>query len=149
MLDKLKQYKEIIAIVVFFLGGVTWLYKEFPNKNYVEEQTGGLRTDLASQKTALQAEIVSLQCLVDKYMRLTQLQIQNANLSKEITDLDAIRATTNANGNNGEALSPSLRDQFERLMSDRADKIKHRKANVDEMQNLDDQLARNVCKVAL
>jgi hypothetical protein len=26
MLDKLKEYKELIAIIVFFLGGFIWLY---------------------------------------------------------------------------------------------------------------------------
>ena len=56
-LEKLKQYKEIIAIIIFFLGGFFWLQAEFPNKS------------------DLRSEVGSLNCQLKSYMLLTQLQI--------------------------------------------------------------------------
>ena len=56
-LEKLKQYKEIIAITIFFLGGFFWLQAEFPNKS------------------DLRSEVGSLNCQLKSYMLLTQLQI--------------------------------------------------------------------------
>lgn len=35
-LTKLKQYKEIIAIIVFFLSGVAWIYGSFATKKQVD-----------------------------------------------------------------------------------------------------------------
>lgn len=145
MLGKLKEYKEIIAIVVFFLGGLTWLHKEFPDKKDVESQQQHLQANLKSQKRALEARLASLQCLVDKYMQLTQLQIQNATLAKDIDTLETARDTTNANGHGDVQLSPELKHQFAAMMQDLANKTARWNANDAEMQKVSDQLQRNVC----
>jgi hypothetical protein len=34
-LAKLKEYKELIALIMFFVGGIIWLYAAFATKSYV------------------------------------------------------------------------------------------------------------------
>ena len=80
MFAKLKQYKEFIAILVFFLGGFFWLDSQFPKKSDLETQIGGVSDDLSGQ-------IVNLQCLLKKYMKLTQLQINAQTKEKTIDNL--------------------------------------------------------------
>jgi hypothetical protein len=80
MFAKLKQYKEFIAILVFFLGGFFWLDSQFPKKSDLETQIGGVSDNLSGQ-------ILNLQCLLKKYMKLTQLQINAQTKEKTIDNL--------------------------------------------------------------
>ena len=80
-LEKLKQYKEFIAIIIFFLGGFFWLQAEFPNKSDLNAQVGLLNTNLKT-------EVGSLNCLLDSYMLLTHLQISVMETASEIQNLE-------------------------------------------------------------
>ncbi len=127
MLEKLNQYKELIAIIVFFLGGFFWIESEFPNKS------------------DLKAELSSVHCLLEGYMKLTQLQIRNQEFEKQIADLGKRLSTAPENGTNALPLSPAMHQEFEQLRSDLADKRNDMKINAAQITQVRDELARNVC----
>ncbi len=127
MLDKLREYKELIAIIVFFLGGFIWLNNQFPTKS------------------DLRAEIGYLNCLVDKYMTLTQLQIRGQELVKQAQDLTT--RISDMETNSGDVhLSPAMKFELDQLKSDfEHNREKHRSNNAEIVKILD-ELARNVCR---
>jgi|APSaa5957512622_1039677.scaffolds.fasta_scaffold231735_1 hypothetical protein len=127
MIEKLKEYKELIAIIVFFLGGFLWLHNQFPTKN-----------DLIK-------EIAFLNCQLDKYITLTQLQIRGQTLAKNAQDL-ANRISGMETGIEDVALSPAMKFELEKLKSDfKYNREKYRK-NQAGIENILDDLARSVCK---
>jgi len=130
MLEKLKEYKELIAIVVFFLGGFFWLQAQFPNKS------------------DLKAELDSLHCLLEKYMKLTQLQIRNQELEKQVGELARIATEVQADDARGgmAPLSPAMRLEFEQRKSDFISRRNDLKANTDEIAKVRDELGRDVCR---
>jgi len=140
MLDKIKEYKEIITIIVFFLGGFIWLENQFPKKTDLKEETGSLKTDFKSQ-------IKSLDCLLEKYMTMTQLQIRGQNLEKEINDLEVkIQSTFQVNGQgNTPPLSPAMQHELKKLEEDLLAKTKDLQKNNNDMENINNELARNIC----
>lgn len=80
MFAKLSQYKEFISILVFFLGGFFWIDSQFPKKSDLETQVSSVNDNLSGQ-------IINLQCLLKKYMELTQLQISAQAKEKKIDNL--------------------------------------------------------------
>ena len=130
MLEKLKEYKDIIAIIVFFLGGFIWIEKEFPNKS------------------DLQSEIGSVNCLLDKYMTLTQLQIRGQVLGKQVQDLtnELSRSVPNDGNANTPPLSPAMMFEHDQLNEELVAKRDRLRNNNDEMENISNELARNVCR---
>jgi hypothetical protein len=125
LLSKLNDYKEIITIVVFFLGGVWWIQNRFPTK-----------TDLESQLSVLH-------CQLDKYMRLTQLQFRNRQLSAQLDDLDRQLAASGPTGN--VPLSPALTEMLNEARKQRDDVRAKLDSTANEMQTINDDLAREVC----
>ncbi|MEI7457612.1 MAG: hypothetical protein WCK93_12910 [Nitrosomonadales bacterium] len=71
MLERLKEYKELIAIIAFFLGGFFWLQSQYPNKSEVKD------------------EFNSIRCQLNSYMKLTQLQIRSQELDKQLNVADS------------------------------------------------------------
>lgn len=131
MLQKLNEYKEIIAIIVFFLGGFFWLEGEFP------------------KKSDLNSEIGSVKCLLEKYMTLTQLQIRGQELDKQIQELNDQIKLFPAIANSGPSLTPAMAQELDDKKSDMSGKKNDFKANKVAMEKIVDELARNVCgKVA-
>ena len=127
MLEKLKEYKEMIAIIVFFLGGFIWLNSQFP------------------KKSDLTAEIGSLECQLEKYMTLTQLQIRSQELEKQAHDLTTRISAMGTNSGDAH-LSPAMKFELDQMKSDlKHNREKHR-SNQDEIAKILDELARNVCK---
>jgi hypothetical protein len=49
-LDILKEYKELIAILVFFLGGVLWMFGYFATKQQLTELRCWMRANRAGLK---------------------------------------------------------------------------------------------------
>jgi hypothetical protein len=49
MLEKLKEYKELIGLIVFFLGGFIWLQQKFAHKQELIEQVKSSKDALMSQ----------------------------------------------------------------------------------------------------
>lgn len=63
LLSRLSEYKELITIFMFFLGGVIWLYSAFATKSYVGNIRCLLgatieRVDNEAQSRTLKADIV-------------------------------------------------------------------------------------------
>jgi hypothetical protein len=126
MIERFKEYKELIAIIMFFLGGFFWLNEQFPTKK------------------DLKNEIASLNCQLDRYMTLTQLQIHGQELVKQAQELADRISDMESNAENV-ALSPAMKFELEKLKSDfKYNREKHRN-NKAEIQKVLDDLARNVC----
>lgn len=126
MLDKLKEYKELIAIIVFFLGGFFWLNNQFPTKK------------------DLKNEVESLSCLLEKYMTVTQRQIRNQELEKQAKDLVATISSME-NSTSGVPLSPAMKYELEQKKSEINHNRKEYTSNKDVIQKIMDDLARNMC----
>jgi chromosome segregation ATPase len=143
MLEKIKEYKEIIAIIVFFLGGFIWLENQYPKKTDLVTETGQLKTDLISR-------IRSLNCLLEKYMTLTQLQVHQQNLVNEIQELETRKSTLQSiDEATNLALSPAMKaemkndlDKINKEISDAEDDLKK---NEDKMKDINDSLATHIC----
>ena len=136
MLDKLKQYQEIITIVIFFLSGFVWLHTQFPQKD-----------DLETVKKQLQGENDILKCLLKKNMILVQDQIQANTLEKAIKEksefveiLSKQLAKTGAEG-----VSPVMQNRLDETREDLANKKEELKAVVTRMQDTKNELERNIC----
>lgn len=129
MLQKIKEYKELIAIIVFFLGGFIWLESQFPKKSYIK------------------SEVKSLNCLLEKYMILTQLQIRGQKLEKQIQEIDRkMESTFQINSDiTNHPLSPAMEYELKELRESLSDKKKELKNNNDEMEKIHNELARNIC----
>ncbi|WP_149339154.1 hypothetical protein [Neorhizobium sp. P12A] len=73
LLSKLNEYKEIISIIVFFIGGCIWIYSTFATKVYVARIQCFLgatiqRVDNEEQSRVFQSDIIDLN------IRLARLQ---------------------------------------------------------------------------
>jgi hypothetical protein len=127
MIEKLKEYKEVAAIIVFFLGGFFWIQGQYPTK------------------TDLKSEIGVLNCLVDKYMSLTQLQIRGRDLQTQAQDLkDEIQAFGTAQEHL--QISPAMSQALEEKKATLAGIRKDLKTNVGDIEKARDELGRNVCR---
>ncbi len=129
MLDKLKEYKELIAIIVFFIGGFFWLQSQYPNK------------------TDLKLELATVRCQLSKYMEMTQMQIRNQNLEKQLLDLKKkLSKVPSSNGRQSEIpLSPAMQLEIQYMK----DAYKTKKKQLEQLENnmikLRDELARGAC----
>lgn len=130
MLEKLKEYKELIAIIVFFLGGFFWLQSEFPSKN-----------DLKSQ-------LKVINCQLDSYMQLTQLQISSQEQEKQLNDLlkKLSEAPPDDNSKKGVSISPAMRVELEQLRVDYTERRNQLGVTTAAMAKIKDELARGVCE---
>jgi hypothetical protein len=127
MLEKLKEYKELIGILVFFLGGFFWLQREFPTK------------------ADLKNEIGILNCLVDKYMTLTQRQMRGQELDRQIQELDK-QIKNKFSTSRTLTLSPAMEQEFEELKKDLSNKKNALNENTNAMVAIGEELQRNICR---
>lgn len=98
LLSKLKEYREFIAIVAAALGGFVWFNNIVAKQNDLVDVKSQISTlarkdDLSSveQRLALLAttdEVNRLNCLLDLYMTLTQVQVGQLGF-KELRDENA------------------------------------------------------------
>jgi hypothetical protein len=128
MLEKLKAYKEMLAIIVFFLGGLFWIQNQFPTK-----------TDLKTQ-------IGILNCLLDKYMVLTQRQIRSRDLERQQLEITAqINLYADDHAPSRPPISPAMLHELDAKRQELIDVRRDLKTNADEIQKTSDELARNLC----
>ena len=127
MLEKLKEYKELIAIIVFFLGGIFWLNNQFPTKDDLTQEVG------------------SLNCLLEKYMTVTQLQIRNQELEKHAKDLAVTIAGMESSAANT-PLSPAMRFDLDQKKFDLKTNRDQRKDYQGKINKIMDELGRDVCR---
>ena len=112
---------------MFFLGGFIWLNNQFPTKS------------------DLKAEIESLNCLVEKYMTLTQLQIRCQELGKQAKNL-ATRISDMETNSEDANLSPAMKFEIDQIKSDFEHNRQKYRSNNTEISKILDELARNICK---
>jgi predicted RNase H-like nuclease (RuvC/YqgF family) len=128
MLEKLKEYRDVLAIVVFFLGGFFWIQGQYPTK------------------TDLKSDIGVLSCQLDKYMSLTQLQIRGRDLERQAEELkDEIQAFGNDQERAHLVISPAMGQEIEEKKTALAALRVDLKTNATSIQTTNDELARNVC----
>lgn len=106
MLSKLKEYKEFVAILVFFLGGFFWIDSEFPKKS-----------DVTSVRDGLSNQVTTLECMLKQYMRLTQLQLGAQQTEKRIRELrdQWLERQDSTAGLQPAELSPAMRHELNEL----------------------------------
>ncbi|MBL8028908.1 MAG: hypothetical protein JNL74_20960 [Fibrobacteres bacterium] len=126
MITKLKEYKELIAILVFFLGGFFWLNNRF------------------STKSDLQQEIASLNCMLEKYMLLTQNQIRVQTLEKEINETNS-KLSLMMNTNGGVSLSPAMEYEIGETKNQLTQKKSELSKCQSTIQDICLDLQRNSC----
>jgi hypothetical protein len=131
MLEKLTQYKELLAIVVFFLGGFFWIQNEFAR---------------FPTKTDLRSEIQVLNCLLDKYMILTQLQLRGRELERQVQVLTNQIGADGSDGESGPLTSPAMHRELEDKKAELTTARGDLRGNVTEIQKTNDDLQRNVCR---
>lgn len=135
MLDKLKQYQEIITIIVFFLGGFFWLNNQFPQK-----------VDLESVKQQLQSENAVLKCLLKKNMMLVQDQIQASALEKNIKEKsEYIYFLSEKLNSEGQTMSPVMQIKLNETREEVAAQKDELKKVIAQMQEIKNQLEINSC----
>jgi hypothetical protein len=127
MIERLKEYKEIITIVLFFLGGVFWIQRQYPTKN------------------DLKSEIGSLQCLVDKYMYLTQLQIHSRYIERQAENLQGEIRAYGADEQGHLSISPAMVQIVEGKKAELGKLSTDLQKNNDDIQKTSDELQRNIC----
>jgi hypothetical protein len=125
------QYKELLGIVVFFLGGFFWIQNQF---------------EKFPTKTDLRSEIQVLNCLLDKYMLLTQLQLRGRELERQAQVL-INQISAYDEGNPGRPpISPAMRQDLDVKRTDLATARGDLRGNTTEIQKIGDELQRNVCR---
>ena len=132
MLDRLKEYKELITLVIFFLGGFWWIDDKYP------------------KKADLKAEIALLQCLLDKYMTLTQYQVRGQALEKRVEELNRHIGKGMPPGVRGgaPALTPAMKQELHDMEEERKERQNDLKRNKSSMEEIQNQLLTNTCKTA-
>lgn len=126
LLGTLNDYKEVLSIIVFFLGGVWWIQDRFPTK------------------TDLNSNVNFIKCQLKEYMELTQQQIKHeqasASLAEVVQELGSPMALQRA-----VELSPSM----QQMIAGFKDKETYFRSEVDAsstaMSNINDNLARGIC----
>lgn len=135
MLAKLKEYQDLIAIIVFFLGGFFWLNNQFPQK-----------TDLESVKHELQEENAVLKCLLKKNMMLVQDQIQASALEKNIKEKsEYIYFLSEKLNTEGQTMSPVMQIKLNETKEEVAAQKDELKKVIAQMQEIKNQLEINSC----
>ena len=149
MLDKLREYKEIIAIVIFFAGGFTYLNTNFPDKDDLTSSQNQLGTDIKRAKSDLQSQVKIQQCLLEKYMLLTQLQMRGYQLERTIAAMSTRHAEARkVKTNDPETwarLSPAMKNDFEDLQVTLRRSNEDLQSTVEEMEQLSEELQMHVC----
>lgn len=124
MLEKLKEYKELIAIVVFFLGGFFWLENEFPKKK----------------------DITVLDCQLKKWMELTQLQMKSHDLEIKVQELESvINAYPDVPGSKQATLPPAVQKVLDSKKADLSGSKVDFKENKARIEAITLELQRNSC----
>jgi len=129
MLEKLKDYKELIAIIVFFLGGFVWLQTQFPNKNDLKSELGAIR------------------CQLNQYMKLTQLQILSQEQERQLLTLKGQLSSAKPEADDGSMLtiSPAMKIEIDQLKLEYSTMRNQLGQTTSEMAKIRDELARGVC----
>ncbi|ADL54430.1 hypothetical protein [Gallionella capsiferriformans] len=129
MLERLKEYKELIAIIAFFLGGFFWLQSQYPSKNDVKD------------------EFNSIRCQLNSYMKLTQLQILNQELEKQLNALKLQLASVNLAeaGGSASAISPAMKLEIDQMKSDFSSVRNQLGQTTGEMKKIRDTLELGSC----
>lgn len=138
MLEKLKQYQEIITIIIFFLSGFFWLQNQFPQKD-----------DLESVKKQLQGENAVLKCLLKKNMILVQDQIQANSLEKTIKEktefAEILSKQLDSISSKVQGVSPAMQNRLNETREDLANQKDELKKVITRMQDTKNELERNIC----
>lgn len=124
MIEKLKEYRDLIGLVVFFLGGFFWAENQFPTKIDLNVQMSRMR------------------CQLTDYMSLTQDQIRAADMNGKIQD---INQQLNAFSAPGVTISPSMQDIVNQQKADRQQYLDDLKAANTDMQAINQRLQKQDC----
>ncbi len=132
MLDKLKEYRDVISLVIFFLGGFVWIQNELPKKD-----------DLEAVKQELLIKNKVLKCLLKSNMMLVQDQIQANALEKTIKEKQDYLGLSDQLRE--QDMSPAMKATLAEFKEDIANKKKQLTDVVARMETTKSDLERNIC----
>ncbi|SEA59322.1 hypothetical protein [Rubrimonas cliftonensis] len=145
MLERLKAYKEFIAILLFFAGGFAWMERTYLSRDSlsgVERQLAGLDARLAEH--ARIEDVQTLSCLLNAYMLLTQRQMRAMDVERMIAEnTRALTAPFEAVAE--AARSPAMMIEFERKQDELGALRAERRALRQAMADTTDRLERHEC----
>lgn len=87
-LNRLKEYKEFIAIVLFFLAGFLWIYGYFATKEQLSEVRCLMDANITLLSGQVQSNVLAQQLLKNKEMQLTIIDESKTNLIAQQRLLD-------------------------------------------------------------
>ena len=128
MLDRLKEYKELISIIVFFLSGFVWIQSTFPDKPYIEAQV-----------KAVNAKITTLNCLftanTSAIEAALQVKVLSDNIDRDHATLMALKTkdVSTFSISDRASLDYNVRD-LERVMEQEKDALYKVKSATEEAQ---------------
>lgn len=124
MLDRLKEYRDIISLVVFFLGGFLWVQAQFATKAALNEE----------------------KCLLRDAITLGQLQIRQSSLQNETQALDGqISERLAVLAKLTDRPSPSFLFELDQMKAKEAKKLADLDENIKQQQKISDDMVNPKC----
>lgn len=151
MLERLKQYKELIAILVFFLGGFAWIENRFVKADAIDPLTGAvdavdMRIARMGEAMATRQDVDGLHCLLNAYMTITQHQMKMRVVEAEKAELErdppgVVLAASHGGDGASAGLMHEVQNYYKTL--DRLEGELHSRQR--EVENIISQLQRHEC----
>jgi hypothetical protein len=92
VLDRLKEYKELIAVLVFFLGGFTWIYGYFATKSQLIEMKCVLNANVSLLSGQLQGNALAQSLIKNQEMQMliTKQPSPDIEAQKQLVQLQTV-----------------------------------------------------------
>lgn len=81
-LSKLKEYKELITVIIFFVGGIVWIYGYFATKSSLTTISAQLQCLLNTHVTLISSEMEHSKLQADKEKIAIELNSKISELEK-------------------------------------------------------------------
>jgi len=95
LLKSFKEYKEFIAILVFFIGGVVWLYAAFATKSYVDEFKDTIQKAITQIQESSKKSTANIKCVlggsIEVYSKDTEIRFLQDEVTSNKIDLEKLK----------------------------------------------------------
>ena len=82
MLARLREYKEFIAILAFFIAGFLWIYGFFATKSEVKTLTSATKSEVKTLKCLLNTNILAVTGQLDAMIKNDEVVTINLEITK-------------------------------------------------------------------
>lgn len=95
LLKTLNDYKELVSILVFFAGGVIWLYAAFATKTYVDEFNVATRQAIKEIRDSNKKSTAKIKCVlggsIEVYSKGTEIRFHQDEITSYRIDLEKLK----------------------------------------------------------